>query len=108
MKTLHLPPTAGWTGAASRVNHPVTYLFSRHLIYSFFLFLHSLAASLFFISLISRFLCGTVEWVVRVASARYLACCSSCCTGPPPGLCTVTSCCWAVCGLEPAGRKEAA
>ena len=37
----------------------MTDLFSRHLIYSFFLFRHSRAASLFFISLTSLFLAAS-------------------------------------------------
>ena len=62
----------------------MTDLFSRHLIYSFFLFLHSLAASLFFISLTSLFLAA-----------------SSAGGAAPVLLCTVTICC----SEDPAGMK---
>ena len=64
----------------------MTDLFSRHLIYSFFLFLHSRAASLFFISLTSLFL---------AASSAGLP------GEPEVLLCTVTIC-WSE---DPAGRK---
>ena len=64
----------------------MVYLFSRHLIYSFFLFLHSRAASLFFISLTSLFL---------AASSAGLP------GEPLVLLCTVTICC----SEDPAGMK---
>ena len=63
-----------------------SHLFSRHLIYSFFLFLHSLAASLFFMSLTSLFLAASSAWLPE---------------DPFVLLCTVTSC-WSE---EPAGMK---
>ena len=62
------------------------HLFSRHLIYSFFLFLHSLAASLFFISLTSLFLAASSAWLPG---------------DPFVLLCTVTICC----SVEPVGIK---
>ena len=64
----------------------VTDLFSRHLMYSFFLFLHSLAASLFFISLTSLFLAASSAWLPG---------------DPFVLLCTVTICC----SVEPVGIK---
>ena len=62
------------------------HLFSRHLIYSFFLFLHSLAASLFFISLTSLFLAASSAWLPE---------------DPLVLLCTVTIC-WSE---DPAGMN---